>query len=272
MKTDSIFLKGASHLVCEDYAIARTTPDGDAYAIVADGCSSGYRSDVAARIMAMMAEKLLQEDLRFFMEASPLTVNHIFLEHLKIVWEHELRSMFDDPMTLLATLVVLMTRNGQARVMMFGDGGVFFHAASGWTSHVVSFSQSAPRYPAYFFDEKLTRRYDEMFKDQLMTYAFGPSKIAQRQKNVTDPSVAFGYVSDLSLEVIDTVIVSSDGMGTFNDSPNDESLPQGAIGELIDIKTYTGDFLRRSVLFSTEKLAKRGILHDDDIGLAGIHV
>lgn len=64
MRTDSMFVIGNDHLKaglpCQDYAISGTNGVNDfAYAIVSDGCSSGRRTDVGARITATTMERAL---------------------------------------------------------------------------------------------------------------------------------------------------------------------------------------------------------------------
>src|SRR3990167_9350088 len=63
-ETDSYFHIGHAHLnagkPCQDYALAATYGVA-AYAIVADGCSTGGKTDVGARIVALATAKTLKQ-------------------------------------------------------------------------------------------------------------------------------------------------------------------------------------------------------------------
>ena len=270
MNVDSIFLKGSTHLVCEDYSLAGGLAGGEGkYAIVADGCSSGYRSDVAARILAHLAEYLVRTESRKIMRTSPIEVTERFI-HLLSFSYFSLQHIIP-PNNLLSTLVVAIVREGEARVMTFGDGFLFYHSESGWYRQSVSFSQEAPRYPAYMLDKRLKDQYEKEFKDQVVIDSFGPPDLHRVTRSILDPSTWYGSVIDLSMEAVDTIVISSDGAGSFTEpDENDEAHPGHAIDELLAFKTYHGEFLKRRVLRATETLAKRGIVHTDDLGLAVI--
>ncbi|HYO91642.1 MAG TPA: hypothetical protein VEQ40_08400, partial [Pyrinomonadaceae bacterium] len=69
MNADSAFLIGATHAVCQDYAVAGNgTPDERAavsnlqanpYVILSDGCSSSPDTDIGARLLVKAAEQVL---------------------------------------------------------------------------------------------------------------------------------------------------------------------------------------------------------------------
>jgi hypothetical protein len=67
MQTDAFFVIGASHSQggkpCQDYAVSGILPDGSAYAVVSDGCSTGGRTDVGSRLVALSMAQAIQQQL-----------------------------------------------------------------------------------------------------------------------------------------------------------------------------------------------------------------
>jgi len=59
MNSDSQYLIGHSHHVCEDYALSGFY-NGLHYAIVADGCSASKDVDIGARVLAKSAEGVIR--------------------------------------------------------------------------------------------------------------------------------------------------------------------------------------------------------------------
>ena len=55
MKADAYFEIGATHLVCQDYALAFANNEY-AYAIVSDGCTSSPNTDIGARLISVIAK------------------------------------------------------------------------------------------------------------------------------------------------------------------------------------------------------------------------
>jgi hypothetical protein len=272
MIADSVFLKGSSHLNCEDYAISGTIGDNGAYAIVADGCSSGYRSDIAARMLALIAESIIRSELSELMRMLPDEVNHWFLDYLKMEYNYSVRYMIP-PENMMSTLLIVISLNGKARTLMFGDGAALYHDAMGWHVYNVSFNRSAPRYPAYLFDHRLEEAYDIEFKDQTVSHMISMMghDATVGTYSVLSPSGRFGAGNEFSLgpSDVDTVIITSDGLGTFEDG---QGRAVDATSELVKFKSFTGEFIKRRALRFIEAFLKNGVNHYDDLGIAGIHI
>ena len=56
---DSHFVKGSSHLVCQDYSSSGFTFNGIPYIIISDGCSTAKDSDVGARLLVRATEQAI---------------------------------------------------------------------------------------------------------------------------------------------------------------------------------------------------------------------
>ena len=63
---DAHFSIGKTHRVCEDYARAGLLPDGRAFAIVSDGCSSSPDTDFGSRLMTIAAQERMMLSGDFF--------------------------------------------------------------------------------------------------------------------------------------------------------------------------------------------------------------
>ena len=151
--TDSFFHIGEQHvqsgLPCEDYALAHAHGDM-AYAIVSDGCSSGGRTDVGARVLAhATARALLLEWEQPFSQ-----VNDVFLKAIEMRTEcilgsgRELLALDTQDMLATSVLAMVSPRGGCARV--FGDGvvGRMYKDGTAVLS-LFSWHENMPYYPAY---------------------------------------------------------------------------------------------------------------------------
>src|SRR3990170_3536863 len=63
INSDSLYLIGKSHQVCQDYTYHGVTKWGLPYIIVADGCSSAKDSDIGARLLTHAAKECLATKL-----------------------------------------------------------------------------------------------------------------------------------------------------------------------------------------------------------------
>ena len=147
MHTDSMFVIGNDHLKaglpCQDYAISGVDLNGAAYAIVSDGCSSGRRTDMGARITATTMEHALRANVG------------------SQTWLHQRTCMLaswkatgSDFTDLYATCVYAFCSAEERYVHVRGDGGVAWTYPDG-RIQMASFDwgnpgeNNPPYYPAY---------------------------------------------------------------------------------------------------------------------------
>lgn len=259
MNVDSVFLKGSTHLNCEDFASARDLEGGYGYLIVADGCSSAYRSDVAARLMTLIVERQLEDILS--LERGLATGE--FLEHaLGIGYRHILKSLVPAE-HLFSTLVVAVIAPDMIKVVFLGDGCAFYRVRGKDHGFSVSYDQEAPRYPAYLFDDQLDRAYAARFGGQ-------QRKMTSWYEN-DDPMIGISSSLDpyphivMNREGLESLVVSSDGAGTFGDL---DTFDVGRM--LLDLRGTKGEFIKRRALALERDMLKRGAEHYDDLGLAAV--
>ena len=65
INTDSIFLQGSDHQVCEDYATDFGSSEKNKRIIVCDGCSGSSMTDVGARLLALETSRALDLSWNF---------------------------------------------------------------------------------------------------------------------------------------------------------------------------------------------------------------
>lgn len=147
MISDSFFVQGVSHQVCEDYALS-----GPGYAIVSDGCSNGggprMDTDWGARILCKTTE-LMIDGPNFSYPAALKAIGwkaRQIMEHLPNL----------NKGCLTATLLTLnaIDQKESFKVRIIGDGVVGGKRKDGrWKIHVLDFN-GAPYYLKYhIFDE-----------------------------------------------------------------------------------------------------------------------
>ena len=140
-------------LPCQDYALSGVLKTGVAYAVVADGCSSGRHTDIGARVIVRacvpdelsgyLAGDASLETLPADVRRSQQMAMRVTIPVLKLELED-----------LLATSVLaIVTPQDGGMVYLRGDGAIALGHADGRTE-VYTFEpeQNAPIYPAYVLD------------------------------------------------------------------------------------------------------------------------
>lgn len=293
--TDHFTLQGHSlaHLEhgCQDYAFSFTSKDGNTQvAIVSDGCSSAPNSDVGARLLVLLAGKTLQEffeeEAMLFPDISPeelarqLELTMIF--QLEALFANLSQGSFLGPLLLDCTLNIAVRHKEHLFLFMYGDGFICLDFIAGDamlirrenSAVIEGVRRSAPNYLAYKLPVNAGR---------LAAYQAGQplaeTDIFMRPAGgtwVTEPvhseypDDGRPYAAHFDFSKIRSVVVSSDGIGTF------ESDKTRLLEDIVDDTmrfpaAAKGNILRRKLLFnSTRTWPKRGWKHQDDLGMAGI--
>ncbi len=147
---DSYFHIGATHvrsgLPCEDYALAYAS-DSLAYAIVSDGCSSGGRTDVGARVLAhLTARALVREE-----ERAPNEVHaDVVATRVELLLDEGRLLLGLAEQDMLATALVAVIAGDGGYVRVYGDGIVARVYDDGLLSlSAFSWADNTPYYPSY---------------------------------------------------------------------------------------------------------------------------
>lgn len=144
MHSDSHFVIGQAHTnggqPCQDYALTGSLPSG-AFAVVSDGCSSGGRTDVGARIVALATAEAIRQ--------TPKSI-HDKRRGLIEAARHLYGCSQDD---LLATCLYAVVTKKHSFVHIQGDGVVALRQPDDTLLLAkYEWSKNAPAYPVYAAD------------------------------------------------------------------------------------------------------------------------
>lgn len=249
---DHSFRIGAQHLrsgtPCQDYAASGLAGDG-AYAIVSDGCSSGGRTDIGARIITLLATKGVVEGK---VSEEPGQQSQDFL------------GITDSDM--LATCLIAKVTPDKTSITVMGDGVVAIKADGHSRVTRIEWANNMPCYPSYVGDELL--RYIALQGGPGATPCHVDTWIDgyldsdnSKQLSVMDGGV---YRIDI-LGPVDAVAVFSDGVSQI-----DGVQLKDAVYDLMDFKSVEGGFVKRRMnRFLRDPKGKGPI---DDISCAAILV
>lgn len=277
--TDSYYLIGKSHRVCEDYAL-HVSMDDFSYVIVCDGCSSSTHTDVGARLLAHIASNALQflykrnkfNDSVFQKEQFPKVFSELVIAKCNEIY----RSM-SLPLGAFDTTLIVGITVGQTFTAVFwsGDGNVYLkHRDGSATLYTVNYESNAPYYLSYqiAFDkgEAYLREYG-LSKTNLMKISKKEGTILEKsstQRNaVSDPNYLI-----LNDENIESLTVCSDGAGSYEIvEPYEKMTVMAILDEATAYKNPVGEFVRRRITRMETDHVKRGIVHQDDVSYACIY-
>jgi len=254
MHTDAWFAIGDTHVVCEDFAVAGRTEQGEAFAIVSDGCSSSPETDVGARLLAAAARvELLQGRLpgTEVVHAAARAAAALQLP----------------PHCLDATLLVALTKGDRCHVRVFGDGVVAVKRRDDQlVVHRFEHPDGAPPYPSYGLDAARERLWHEHCSPILIEHVEGA--VTERGEHRTPPRLTF------SRQDVQSITLGSDGLDAFVrvDEGIASAVPATAVLErLLRFPQTRGRFLaRRGRRFLRRECTQRGWRPTDDISLAAI--
>lgn len=267
MNANSTYYIGKDHITCEDYALAWVgAQNGDALAIVCDGCSASPDVDLGARLLAKAAENTVfmhqessdvADDARVFGMVTIHTANLIF---------EMLPSLH--PQALDATLLVAMvSKNKKMNVFMYGDGVLVHRKNTGVNTVHIALSSGAPDYLSYKLDPKREGGYICMENNVKEIACTTNGKTIQVNGKPLEPYVMSCDVSDG-----DVISVISDGINSFRLANNDPIPWTDLIEEFTGYKNFEGEFVQRRLAAFKRKCLREGITHSDDISIASIIV
>ena len=252
MKSDAFFVKGQSHDICQDYAIAR----GDTIA-VSDGCSlinnngKCYKhphSDISSRLVCLSA----------------VNATYDLIEDLIL-----LRSYTNIEMD--ATLLKACVKDKEINLTIIGDGVIYIkHANREHRIIVISYEPNTPTYLSYLLD----KRKSNMFLASApvvtnMIYIYDnnwnikdTSKV-QEPLNLEDVTVSF----DNSKMKATTISLFSDGVTDIY-TPNGKLPVKDAVKALVSYKRTNGEFVLARMKAQLRDWASQGIYSNDDLSMA----
>jgi hypothetical protein len=251
--TDDYFAIGAAHLTsgkpCQDYATSREE-EGCAIVVVSDGCSTGNRTDIGARLVSLQAIGSVV--------SLPAAKQMLGLSNSD----------------MLATRVIASI--GQDRLLISVEGdGVVAVKRKGEDIRMSRFEwdDNTPFYPAY----------TEQDREQFIKVHGGVANAVRLQeewvcfqngRRVEEANAYYsvaqgmmGIVHPYSMWELELVAVFSDGVTQIDNVPWTE-----AVLEFMALKTTAGEFAKRRMMRALKGMRERGKGPIDDISCAMICV
>ncbi len=247
----SAYIKGHSHLKCDDYAI-----HSDKCAFLSDGCSGSPNSDIGAKILPYTALKNINE-----LSSKQEIID--FNEYLKNL-SYPIFKSYENNMDLFdCTLGSLFIYRGCLYVSLLGDGIIFIKYSDNSKKYIkVSYKQNYPYYFSYLFSldkHNAWRNITENYKE-IELYIYEDINLENK--------IIYGK----DLELFHTIIFDKkniDIIAIFSDGPEqvDNMQLKDVLTELTNFKNYNTDFAWRRLKRFEETKRKEGIFCQDDISM-----
>ena len=254
MNADSHYIIGSSHQYCQDYT-RHGQNEKYAWGIVCDGCSGSTDSDVGARLLAHMAEKVLKA-------VGPKEID-VIQNALQVEFQSIL-DYFGNSFSFDSTLL-LMVYDKSKNVLHFyiwGDGHYYVKKKNGEAFFgSIIYSNGAPFYLSYRWLNK-EDEYETCFGSN---YAEWTDEFFQNGVSI-ESGKAEGvkrvhFVIDNAASTIEFVSITSDGLS---------SIEGGNLLEFFNFKSFNGDFVKRRFTGFSRYLKKNQLFHTDDLSMAAI--
>jgi len=269
-KADHAFHIGSQHLrgglPCQDYAISDTRPDS-VLGILADGCSSGGRTDVGARIIAHTTARVLKRDVAILND----NVVDIACHHLDVA---AMQSLGLTPSDMLATCSYVAVypdmSDGIARIV--GDGVL---ASIDLTGDLImmrrDWAHNMPAYRIYRQDDYagfIAAHGDEnAFTVVDTTHARIGGTVHTATSEATLKNAIGGVRHSIELQRKRVIAVFSDGVTQV-----DGMDWRDVVAELMSFKSTEGEFVKRRMNRFLKDCLTCGKGPIDDISMAAIHI
>jgi hypothetical protein len=238
---DSMYVKGHSHRVCQDYAA-----HNEMGAAISDGCSSSKDTDIGAR--------LIVRDMLF--GEGGANIDRMYWRPVPLFS----KEMFD------ATYLEVRYSEGDLWTKVLGDGVVAIRDMDGdlWIYESV-YPSGYPEYMSYQFDS------DRMELWRSATHADLVVNVFVNGTKFDDTSYCSQVVRKALCDT-KSIAVFSDGVESFTDKEGNKISVIDVVTELMAFKNIQGEFVTRRMSRFLKDCEKRGWSHYDDLSMAAIVV
>ncbi len=267
MNSDSYFLMGHSHYVCEDYALTGRR-NGFEYVIVSDGCSSSDDTDIGARILAKCAVDAIDVLFIPYGDHAEMKVIHHNIGQMTIRNAQKVvRSLGLPDKSLDATLLIAISIDGENGItytttFCYGDGVFAYKKNDKIFYRSIEYPSGAPYYLSYSLDKEREKLYFEEFGNKLIIH----------DENIESPVHTLIENFTLKFQICNAeyVAIMSDGVGTYHGGIETIS-DVDIINKMMSFKNHNGLFVKRR-LISIERSLEKGVVHSDDVSMAAIYL
>lgn len=255
MHADSIYMIGATHSVCQDYAVAK-----DSYIVLSDGCSTSPDTDIGSRLLVKAAEHLI--DAKTDLENLPEGAARLALK-----WAE---AMMLPALAVDATLLIALIDDDDVVISCSGDGVIVTETIDGRRDiYDISYPSGYPLYPVYLHQP-----------DRFATMVSSGRSI-KKVKHISnvEPSQIDSFDSvthfvRLRKEAYRFIALMSDGVRSFFTTAERSvaSLDTlSVISELVAFKSWNGEFVGRRVKRFMKDCRSRGWEHADDLSMGVLY-
>ena len=270
MNADSAFRTGATHAVCQDYAVAGLCGRGRPYVVLSDGCSSSPDTDVGARLLVKAAERLLRESGG--PPACGLAELHAEAARRALSWAELLGLR---PQAVDATLLTAHLNGEELVVGCTGDGVVCLQTTGGALDvYAVSYPAGFPVYPAYAHQPARLRALADAGRARKEVTRLRAASAAERLRpeSVSDGG-APTEVFSVKAAGYRFAALFSDGVQSFSHSGRAEAVAlEAVLPELVSFKNTRGAFVGRRMKMFLKDCQSKNWRHADDLSLAALHL
>ncbi len=255
---DSYFTIGAAHATagrpCQDYADVH---NGVACrVVVSDGCSTGGRTDIGSRIVALSA-----------LRRTPLSAAFDQVRPDLLSTKYHLGLNQED---LLATCLMVTATTQQGWFDVSGDGVTAMRRRDGTISMTrFEWANNMPYYPAYYYDE--TQGAEFIRRQGGFDAACFTAETVNEDGSVATKSFTATQGerlrSEFNLSDVEFAAVFSDGVTQI-----DGVDWKDAVRELLAFKNTNGDFVKRRSMAAIRKWREVGKGPIDDFSMAVIRI
>jgi hypothetical protein len=286
MNADSVFIIGATHAVCQDYAVAGngllTHQVLDAnlpaapYIILSDGCSSSPDTDIGTRLLVKAAEQTLLAPLR--PSANEVAGMHKESARRALIWAG-LAGLH--PQAVDATLLTAHLSDDELILGCSGDGVIVLQSWAGAVDvYAISYPSGYPLYPGYLHQpERLLAMSNDGRVSKEVKRFRGASVAEPLRLEETTLSVSPTEVFSVKASDYKHAVLLSDGIHSFftteqtETSKKVEAIPMEQIlKELISFKSLRGAFVGRRLKSFLKECHVRGLQHGDDLAIGALHL
>lgn len=267
MSADTFYTIGATHQVCQDYALS-----GPSYAIVSDGCSSVKDSDWGSRLLTKSLDSIFKtkKTIQFEDLVEALRLSNLYAKMLDLEQE-----------CLAATLLCVYETEDGFHAYVSGDGFVVAKTISGKLQIVEhEYESGAPFYLYYSLSPELIKSYKQAFPQKNLKVFNSFVANAEKDVRFTDTvqadqqSIQYFFPK----EVYSGVGVVTDGLRSFvkqvkkHTSITNESVGfEKIVGDIFSFKTSEGQYVHRRCQRAFKEFHNKDIKNNDDfaVGVVG---
>jgi Protein phosphatase 2C len=263
MQLDSYLSIGRTHQICEDYSLTGKIPMP--FLIVSDGCSSSKNTDIGSRLLTLAAKKQLYPAVTYGILPED---SDSFGKKLIDIAVNVVDQLGVNRGALDATLILGYLRDGIFNFICYGDGAIILKTKTGNSFIQFSYGQNAPYYLTVHGDEKIRGQWMEAYpnnKLSVRTYQFTDTK------NTVEQSESFYYNGFVSIQDVEMIMVTSDGIGSFCKIDDGSLVPvENVVERMININARKGEYIKRCMKKMIEGFARDGVYPLDDVSVASI--